>query len=128
MVPQYIKQPRGTLHCDADVIQISFQQKCVQDTALSFLRHWGTKFTQKYATFLDGLFAIPTQFYTETFERQELCTFTVVAHVSLAAEYRGRDMISVLYIHVHVSIAAGGATHKFKMQTAIKTYLSGTQY
>ena len=87
MAPQYIKQPRGTIHYDADVIQLSFEQKRVRHSVLSFVRHWGTKFTQKYATFLDGVFAIPTHFNTETFERRDPCTLTVVRHVlNLAAE------------------------------------------
>ena len=30
-----------------------------------------TRFTQKYARFLDGIVALPTNFYTEVFDRQE---------------------------------------------------------
>lgn len=75
MVPQYIQQAQGTLHSDADIIQLYFQRHTLSQPSLlqrmmSVLRRKGANFTQKYATFLDGLFAIPTEYVSETFERQ----------------------------------------------------------
>ena len=74
MVPQYIQQARGTLHNDGDIIQLSFQrhtlsQHTVLQRVVGVLRRTGTTFTQKYATFLDGLFTIPTDYVSETLER-----------------------------------------------------------
>lgn len=74
MVPQYIQQAQGTLHNDADIIQLSFQrhtlsQLTMLQRVLGILRRKGTTFTQKYATFLDGVFTIPTNYVSETLER-----------------------------------------------------------
>ena len=87
--PQYLKQSKGSYEDDGDLIRVTLEGRREEahlvGRLLMAVRRRMAKFAEKYASFLEGLFRLPADLRTETFERYWFDLYAIVSSARVAS-------------------------------------------